>query len=418
MKIILKLAWRNLGRNRRRTVLTAGTVALGLALLLVTFGLGDGSHLQMIDNAVRMGSGHVLIQRQGYHDHGGVQRALATESLSRVRTWFEQEVFDGSVQSLVERVFSTGLASSADGSTAVRIIGSQPGPENEASKFGERLVAGEFLSSGAGDQAVVGAGVARKLRVGLGSKFVVLSQASGSAELQSRLLRVHGILRTGMDELDQRLVIIPLAAAQELLLLPGQVHQVAVFVEDVEGAHGLARRGRMDLPASAEVLDWAEAMPELIEFIRMDNAGNYLFNGIFLLLIAFVVLNTLMMSALERRREYALLDALGLSPAGRFFMMFTEAVLLALFSTAAGLALGYGAHLYLESQGLPLDAFYEGEGDLSAAGAVMDPVLYSRLSAERLLVSASIIMFMTMILALVPAWRAGRRVSVQLLGRM
>lgn len=418
MKIILKLAWRNLGRNRRRTVLTAATVALGLALLLVTFGLGDGSHLQMIDNAVRMGSGHVLIQHQGYHDHGGVQRALEARTLSQVRVWIEQEAFDGSVQSRVERVFSTGLASSADGSTAVRVIGSQPGPESEASKFGEKLVAGEFLSSETGDQAVVGAGVARKLGVGLGSKFVVLSQASGSAELQSRLLRVHGILRTGMDELDQRLVIIPLEAAQELLLLPGQVHQVAVFMEDVEGAHALARRGRTDLPVSAEVLDWAEAMPELIEFIRMDNAGNYLFNGIFLLLIAFVVLNTLMMSALERRREYALLDALGLTPAGRFFMMFTEAVLLALFSTAAGLALGYGAHLYLESHGLPLEAFYDGEGDLSAAGAVMDPVLYSRLSNERLLVSASIIMFLTMILALVPAWRAGRRVSVQLLGRM
>ncbi|MDE2928290.1 MAG: ABC transporter permease [Acidobacteriota bacterium] len=418
MKIILKLAWRNLGRNRRRTVLTAATVALGLALLLVTFGLGDGSHLQMIDNAVRMGSGHVLIQHQGYHDHGGVQRALEAETLSQVRVWIEQEGFDGSVQSRVERVFSTGLASSADGSTAVRVIGSQPGPESEASKYGEKLVAGEFLSSETGDQAVVGAGVARKLGVGLGSKFVVLSQASGSAELQSRLLRVHGILRTGMDELDQRLVIIPLEAAQELLLLPGQVHQVAVFMEDVEGAHALARRGRTDLPASAEVLDWAEAMPELIEFIRMDNAGNYLFNGIFLLLIAFVVLNTLMMSALERRREYALLDALGLTPAGRFLMMFTEAVLLALFSTAAGLALGYGAHLYLESHGLPLEAFYDGEGDLSAAGAVMDPVLYSRLSNERLLVSASIIMFLTMILALVPAWRAGRRVSVQLLGRM
>ncbi len=418
MKIILKLAWRNLGRNRRRTVLTAATVALGLALLLVTFGLGDGSHLQMIDNAVRMGSGHVLIQHQGYHDHGGVQRALEAETLSQVRVWIEREGFDGSVQSRVERVFSTGLASSADGSTAVRVIGSQPGPESEASKFGEKLVAGEFLSSETGDQAVVGAGVARKLGVGLGSKFVVLSQASGSAELQSRLLRVHGILRTGMDELDQRLVIIPLEAAQELLLLPGQVHQVAVFMEDVEGAHALARRGRTDLPASAEVLDWADAMPELIEFIRMDNAGNYLFNGIFLLLIAFVVLNTLMMSALERRREYALLDALGLTPAGRFFMMFTEAVLLALFSTAAGLALGYGAHLYLESHGLPLEAFYDGEGDLSAAGAVMDPVLYSRLSNERLLVSASIIMFLTMILALVPAWRAGRRVSVQLLGRM
>lgn len=418
MKIILKLAWRNLGRNRRRTILTAATVALGLALLLVTFGLGDGSHLQMIDNAVRMGSGHVLIQHQGYHDHGGVQRALEAETLSRIRAWFEQAGVDGPVQNLVERVFSTGLASSADGSTAVQVIGSQPGPESEASKFAEKLVAGEFLSSGTGDQAVLGAGVARKLRVGLGSKFVVLSQASGSAELQSRLLRVHGILRTGMDELDQRLVIIPLEAAQELLLLPGQVHQVAVFMEDVEGAQALARRGRTDLPASAEVLDWAEAMPQLIEFIRMDNAGNYLFNGIFLLLIAFVVLNTLMMSALERKREYALLDALGLSPAGRFFMMFTEAVLLALFSTAAGLALGYGAHLYLETHGLPLEAFYDGEGDLSAAGAVMDPVLYSRLSNGRLLVSASIIMFMTMILALVPAWRAGRRVSVQLLGRM
>ncbi len=418
MKIVFKLAWRNLGRNRRRTMLTVVTVALGLALLLVTLGLGDGSHLQMIDNAVRMGSGHVLIQSQGYHAHGGVQRALGEGIRSRVRDWIEQPSHDSPVQTVVERVLASGLASSADGSTGVRIIGTQPGPESEASKFGEKLVAGEFLRPGSGDQAVVGAGVARKLRVGLGSKFVVLSQASGSSELQSRLLRVRGILQTGLEDLDQRLVIVPLDVAQELLLLPGQVHQIAVFLEDVEAAGVLARRGRNLLPDSAEVLDWTEAMPELTEFIRIDDAGNYLFNGIFLLLIAFVVLNTLLMSALERRREFALLDALGLAPAGRFFMMFTEAVLLALLSTAVGMGLGYGAHLYLESAGLPLDAFYEGEGELSAAGAVMDPVLYSRLSAERVFASAAVIVFLTLVLALAPAWRAGRRVSVQLLGRM
>ena len=418
MKIILKLAWRNLGRNRRRTVLTVVTVALGLALLLVTLGLGDGSHLQMIDNAVRMGSGHVLIQSRGYHVHGGVQRVLEEGTRSRVRDWIGQVGHDSPVRTVVERVFASGLASSADGSTGVRIIGAQPGPEHEASKFDDKLVEGEFLRSGARDQAVVGAGVARKLRIGLGAKFVVLSQASGSSELQSRLLRVRGILQTGLEDLDQRLVIIPLDVAQELLLLPGRVHQVAVFLEDVEAAGALARLGRTVLPGSTEALDWADAMPELTEFIRLDDAGNYLFNGIFLILIAFVVLNTLLMSALERKREYALLDALGLSPAGRFFMMFTEAVLLALLSTAAGLALGYGAHLYLESAGLPLETFYEGEGDLSAAGAVMDPVLYSRLSAGRLVASAAVIMMLTMVLALVPAWRAGRRVSVQLLGRM
>ena len=418
MKIILKLAWRNLGRNRRRTGLTVVTVALGLALLLVTLGLGDGSHLQMIDNAVRMGSGHVLIQRQGYQAHGGVQRALGEGTRSQVRAWIEQSTRDAPVPNLVERVFASGLASSADGSTGVRIIGTQPGPESQASKFDEKLVDGEFLHPGAEDQAVVGAGVARKLRVGMGSKFVVLAQASGSSELQSRLFRVRGILQTGLDDLDQRLVIIPLEVAQKLLLLPGQVHQVAVFLEEVEAAGVLAQRGRNALPDSAEVLDWAEAMPELTEFIRMDDAGNYVFNGIFLLLIAFVVLNTLLMSALERSREYALLDALGLSPAGRFFMMFTEAVLLALLSTAAGLALGYGAHLYLESAGLPLEAFYEGEGELSAAGAVMDPVLYSRLSAERVFVSGAVIVFLTLVLALAPAWRAGRRVSIQLLGRI
>ena len=418
MKIVLKLAWRNLGRNRRRTGLTVATVALGLALLLVTLGLGDGSHLQMIDNAVRMGSGHVLIQSRGYHALGGVQRALGEKTRSRIRTWIEQLGDASPVRNVVERVFASGLASSADGSTGVRIIGTRSGPENEVSKFGEKLVQGEFLPPGAGNQAVIGSGVARKLRVGLGSKFVVLSQAAGSSELQSRLLRVSGVLQTGLEDLDQSLVIIPLGVAQELLLLPRQVHQVAVFLDDVEASGALSQRGRKELPESVEVLTWAEAMPELNDFIRIDDAGNYLFNGIFLLLIAFVVLNTLLMSALERKREYALLDAIGLSPSGRFFMMFTEAVLLALLSTSAGLALGYGAHLYLESSGLPLAAFYEGEGELSAAGAVMDPVLYSRLSAERLVVSTSIIVSLTLVLALVPAWRAGRRVSVQLLGRM
>ncbi len=412
MTIILIIAWRNLWRHPRRTILTVGSSALGLALLLVFLGLGDGGHAQMIESAVRLGSGHVVIQQKDYQSRGGIDRLLDEQSVRAAESWIMSAERTFPIRHVLRRTFASGMASSADGATGVQIIGIQPALEREASQFDEKLIKGEFLTPDDRDRVIIGEGVARKLSLDVGAKLVLMAQAAHVAEIQSRLVRVSGIMRVGMEEFDQVILLIPLATAQQLLLLDGEVHQLALLMENERLSENLASLGRVRLP-QLEVLSWGEALPELKDFIRLDDGGSYLFNLIVFLLIGFTVLNTLLMSVLERNREFALLDALGLTPTKRFVMVILEAVCIAALSVVCGFTLGYGGHLYLHHYGLSLDLFYTGE--VSAAGVAFEPVIYSALSVNRILGSMLLIFGLTLILALVPARHAARPGDVHLL---
>ena len=414
MSIILKIAWRNLWRKPRRTLLTVITISLGLALLLIFLGLGDGGHNQMIESAVRMGSGHVLVQQKDYHRKGGIDRLLTLDDMQQAESWVEQMKGRFPIRHTARRTFASGLASSSDGSTGVQIMGIQPGVEKEASQFDDKLVEGEFLDSTSRDEVVLGEGVARKLVLDVGEKLVLMAQTANSSEIQSRLVRVKGILQTGLEASDQMLVLLPLAAAQDFLNFGERVHQIALLMDHAELSAALADLGQQRLP-EVEVLNWGEALPELKDFIRIDDGGNYVMNLVLFLLIAFTVLNTLLMSVLERGREFALLHSLGLTPGKRFVMVLLEAVFMAALSAVLGFSLGYGLHLYLNIHGLPLDLFYSGE--LSAAGVAFDPVIYSDLTAARILQSIGLVFGLTLLLALAPAWRAAKSGDVHLLGR-
>ncbi|MBI2821385.1 MAG: ABC transporter permease [Acidobacteria bacterium] len=416
MKIICAIAWRNLWRHPRRTFLTALTVSLGLALLLVFLGLGDGGHYQMIESAVRLGSGHVVVQKKGYGNAGGaVEQALLPEEQAATASWMAEAKGRFPVRHLLLRTFASGLSSSADGATGVQIMGIEPELEIRASDFHRKLVGGEFLHPGDVDWVVVGEGVARKLAVGVGEKLVLMAQGAHTPEIQSRLVRVRGILRTGLEEFDQLLVLMPLTASQQFLLLGGGVHQMALLMDNERLSELLAAEGQERLP-SLEVLSWGQVLPELKDFIRIDDAGSYILNLVIFLLIAFTVMNTLLMSVLERDREFALLDAVGLTPFRRFLMVMLEAVWIAAISAAAGLALGYGIHLYLSIRGLPMDLFYS--GDISAAGVAFDPVIYSYLSAGRIVGSTALVFLLALGLALIPARRAAATCDVRLLGQI
>ncbi len=413
IRILITIAWRNLWRNTRRTVLTAVTVALGLALLLIFLGLGDGGHKQMIESAVRMGAGNVVIQSLGYQQFGGLERTLDEEQRRAVLRWLSREKDGFSIEQVVSRTFSSALASSADGAAGVQIIGIEPGPETSASRFVDKVDDGEFLTDGDRNEALIGTGVARKLELEIGDKLVLMAQGVGTSEIQSRLVRVKGILRTGQDEFDQILVLLPLGTSQEFLNLTGRVHHVAVVLENFEESEALAKLGKTAF-GQLEVLSWQEALPDLRDFIVVDDGGNYVFHLFLFLLIGFMVLETLLMSVLERQREFSLLDALGLSPPARFVMVLLEAFFIAVLSSALGLALGYAGHYYLATRGLPLNVFDLGEATI--VGVAFDPIMRSYLTGARVVQAIAVVFGLTLVLSFFPAWKAARKGEVGILG--
>ena len=406
------MAWRNLWRHGRRTALTAVTVALGLAMLLVFLGLGDGGHAQMIDSAVRLGSGHVVFQALGYQELGGLERTMVGSQTKRAVNWLAEKEEDYRIEGVVPRIFASALASSASGSRGVFLMGIEPGPEGRVSKFSSKVIEGEFLGNGQSQQIVMGEGVARKLKVGIGDKVVLMAQAAHSPDIESALMRVEGILKTGQENVDQTMVLAPLATCRNFFKINGQLHQLAVLLPDDGDSLRLAAEAQAAFP-DLEVLSWQGALPELHDFIQIDDGGNYVFHVFLFLLIAFLVLNTLLMSVLERRKEFTFLDALGLNPQQRFGLVMLEAFFIASLSCLLGFVVGYSGHLYLESYGLPLHLFNLEEGNI--AGVALEPVMYSKLSWGRVAQSLGAVFAMTFLLALLPARRAAAPGNVQLL---
>ena len=410
--VLLRLAWRNLWRNRRRTLLTTTTVALGLAVLLITLGLGDGGHLQMIDSAVRSGSGHVVIQAEGYQDLGGLEKTLSGRERQAITDWLEKARGDFDLVQLAPRISASVLGSSADGSAGVQLIALQPDAEVGISRFAETLVNGEFLTSEDSAKVVVGVGVARKLKLDLGDKMVLMGQGA-TGEIEAIVVRIKGLFRTGLEGADQALVLVDLSTAQEFLRLDQQIHQIAVMLRDVEQSSRLAVAARQAFP-DLEILDWRQALPELADFIRVDDAGGYVFHFFLFLLIAFMVFNTLLMSVLERGREFSLLDALGLAAGQRFLLVLLEATLIAILAILFGMALGLSLHAYLAIYGLPMAIFSIGEATI--VGVVFDPIMYSSLSTARILQAMLVVFGMNLLLALFAARRAALPGDIRLLG--
>jgi ABC-type lipoprotein release transport system permease subunit len=224
--------------------------------------------------------------------------------------------------------------------------------------------------------------------------------------MQSTLLRVSGIFRTGVQAIDAHIIHLPLPVAQALLGVPDRVTQVAILLEREGDSPMVARDLRKQLAGEpVEVLPWRESMPRLVQIFRLDQAFNYIMNGVVLAMVGLGILNTILMRVLERRYEFGLCKALGLRPLQLAGMIIGESLALTTISLALGLALGSSAHYYISTFGLDLHWLFK-SGAPSAF--VFDPIIYSRLSLGRIATSVSIVFLTATVISFYPALKAAR----------
>lgn len=412
------MAWRNLWRNTRRTLMTAGTISLGLALLLVSLGLGSGGDRQLIERLVRMNGAHVAVEAPGYNLTRSLDRTIPLDRVPALVSALVLPIDGQGFRAVAApRLYVSGLASSADGSSGVSIIGIDPAAEGPVSAIPGRITAGTYFdgatsNTAASNTAVVGFGVARKLALTPRAKFVLMAQGPGSGDIESLLVRVEGIVRTNVEEIDQTAVFVRLGTAQALTGLQGRAHQVALVLDDMDQTDRAASLLRASVGPEFEVLTWSQLMPNQRDLVRLNVAARVLVNVAFFVIIEFLVLNTLEMAVLERRREYALLDAVGLTPSRRFLLSLTEGIWIAAVSIAAGAALGYAGHLYFQRHGLSLHHFASG---VPAPGTVTGQVLYSALPATQAVTATALVFLVTVLLAIIPARMAASHPAPQLL---
>ena len=414
--LLAKIGWRNLWRNPRGTLVTASALGLGLTLLLTSLGLLDGSHDQVVGNGVRFGTGHVVIQAQGYQDTGSQELLLPGGVVSATEAFLRTEAMSGFARGVSPRLLASGLLSSAANAIGVGVMGVIPKEERAVSLIPERIVEGTYLDDDQRPGVVIGVELARKLAVKIGGRVVLMTQAvqppgtetanAGEGEMQSTLLRVSGIFRTGVQGIDANIIQVPLPEAQTLLGVPGRITQVAILLEREGDAPMVAQGLQTQLTGiPVEILTWREAMPTLAQLMLLDEAFNYVMNGVVLAMVGLGILNTILMRVLARRYEFGLFSALGLRPAQLAVMVVGESLALTAISLTLGLVLGLTVQHYFATRGLDLRWFFE--SSLPDA-LVFDPIIYSRLSAARIASSVGIVLLMATLISFYPALKAAR----------
>jgi ABC-type lipoprotein release transport system permease subunit len=414
--LLMKIGWRNLWRNPRGTLLTALALGLGLTLLLVSLGLLDGSHEQMVRNGVRFGSGHVVIQAQGYQDTGSLELLLPAGVVSTTDRFLHSEALKPVVRGVSPRLLASGLLSSAANADGVRIMGVIPQEERAVSLIPQRIVEGDYFHDDQASGVVIGADLARKLAVKIGGKVVLMTQAvpqsdteatdEAGGEMQSTLLRVSGIFRTGIQAIDAHVIQLPLPEAQALLGVPDRVTQIAVLLNREGDSLMVARSLRKQLMGvPVEILPWRESMPTMARMFLLDEAFNYVMNGVVLAMVGLGILNTVLMRVLERRYEFGLCSALGLRPVQLAVMIIGESLALTAISLVLGLVLGLSLQYYFATAGLDLRWFFHSSLPTTL---VFDPIIYSRLSLTRIASSVGIVFLMAIFISFYPAFKAAR----------
>lgn len=417
-QMLLTLAWRNLWRNQKRTLVTLLSIAIGFGLCVFFIGIGDGSHNSMIRNAIKLGEGHLTIQNKGYLAAPANHKYIADS----------QPISDALVSANLKEQSHSRVSLQVLASTANNSVGA--GFEGAASLNDPRVVElAKHLTSGDSDilsdsrSVLIGHKLANKLKVGIGGKIVMMAGKSGG-DSQAQLARVKGIYDSGLTEIDSYLVLGNIELGR--LFLQGEgadlnkapVTRIAIFLDDPEQTEAsknqLLSILKQHTERSIELWDWQEMMPQLVQFIVLDDAGNYIFLGIILIMVVIGIVNTVLMSVLERTREFGLLHALGLNRMHLLSLVFCETMLLSLLAVLAGWLLGGSVHFWFAEHGLDFAALM-GEGNNEMAGTHMDKIIYTELSWDRVYQLTGIIFITTLITGIYPAIKAARVTPVEAL---
>jgi ABC-type lipoprotein release transport system permease subunit len=408
--ILIDLALRNLRRHVRRTLLTSLAMIVGGALLMISLPLGDGTHEMWIESGVRMGSGHVSIQTPEFHASRKIEDRLSARARSEAEAVLSEPSIARYVITASPQLAVGGLVSSPAGARPAQIVGVNPDAEAVFTILDDKLVEGRYLEPSDRLTAYLGSGLAESLDLRLGSRLVVTAQ-DARGDIAGQLLRVVGIFRTGVPEVDQSLVHIPLATAGSWLGSDDDVTNIAILVSTNTDVEPLSRALERRLAGAIElgeltVLGWREAMPELDAAVKIDDFGNYLIQGILFAIIALGIVNTVLMSVLHRHREFGVLQALGLTPAQTGGLVLFEGIVLTVLSGIAGIALGLFITWFFWRDGLDFSAMWDEEWSFS--GVVMEPIVVPLIRWARIAQSMAFIFLIGAVASLYPAYRATR----------
>jgi len=397
------LAWRNLWRNRRRTLLTLSSIAVGVFLAILFTAMQDRNWADMIDLAARLGSGHVTLEDPAYLDAPSLSRTVRhTEELRRMA------LADRDVTRATERIAGQLMLNTARESRGAGFIAYDPAAEDSTTfAFPQAVTEGEPLAGATGGGIMVGARLAANLGVTLGDK-VVYTMTDRTGEIVSGLARVSAIVRTGSPAADAALCLLPIDAVRGLLgYAPDEATQVAVFVRDQRDSDAVARRLGAEVGPEVAAVPWHETQTGLAAFIGLKVGGARFMEILIAVLVAAGIFNTLFVSVMERMREFGILMAIGWSPGRLFGLVMLESAWLGILGLVGAALVTALPYWYLARTGIDLSGLLAGNA-MDVAGIAMPSTFRVGIYGNHLAFIGVAAFVATLLSGLYPAWRAGR----------
>jgi len=394
MLSVIRLAWRNVGRNPRRTGVVVTAVAVGLAGTLLSMAIFSGMMFQMVDNAIKTDLGHLQIHAQGFNKDPEIGLFLEDKGAPEI----EAIQAEAGIQNWAPRIRGEGLVTSPSSSVGVRVIGVDPDAEAQVS-----MVSGSIVQGGYFDQKrrlVLGEGLARRLGTEVGDK-IVLSVQDLAGDMNGTALRVGGIFRTPSAELDRSTVFLELAPAADLFGMGDGISEIVIVGHSRDAVLETQARLSAALP-DREIERWDELQPLLASILSvMDQMASGLYLIIFVAM-SFGIANVLLMAIYERIREIGILLAVGLSRGRLVAMVICESILVTLLGLVAGFTLALLA-LFALSDGIDMSLWAE-----SLASFGMGTRIFPVLTPADFTIPTTVALLTALIASAWPALRAVR----------
>jgi ABC-type lipoprotein release transport system permease subunit len=398
--LFLRLAWRNLWRHTRRTVIVVLAIGGTMALMMWYDGLIGGFNEAIYGNAIRVLGGNVQIHAPGY---AAEINQLPLLPVPNDQALAQAAAAQPQVQAATRRIKTSGLATTAEGAFGVTIVGIEPEKEQAVSLWAQRLSAGRYLTSADQDVVYIGQGLATAMGVTVGDRFALTGRGLHQ-EMKSRTMTVAGIYDIGMPDIERTTLYITLAEAQDLYGLTGQVTEVTVFLKQI-GEEPAVMKALQPGLGGAEIVSWQTSFPELEKALATKGGAMNVFSVIMMVIVGIGILNLLLMAIYERTREIGILGALGLKP----FQISTLFVLEGVLMGVVGLAIGVGIGLLLNGVSRVVGLDFAQYAGISSYMALISGKVYPTWGLEQIGLRTLIVLVITTLSALYPAREAAQR---------
>jgi putative ABC transport system permease protein len=396
---MIALAWRNIWRQPHRTLLTVSAIAFACMLMVFLLSLQVGTYAGMEDSTLSLFDGYAQVQQRGYLDNPDINKSFA-QSASLAQDI--GRIPGITVVAARAQTYALLTRANTQRSMAAMIVGVQPEAEQRVSRIASTISDGRYLRDNAAE-AVLGEVLARNLDVRIGDSVTLLGMGRDGA-MAVDVLTVVGLFSSGVKDLDRQLAEIPLVRFQSDFAMPGEIHSLVISGSSLASVDSdLPALRRLTEGENLQVLSWGELEPGLRDAIRLDASTSMLWYTVLIVVVIAILLNTILMSILERTREFGILLALGMRPSAVGRMVWIEILLLLLLGLAAGIAIGASAAGWFAVHGIALPG---AEGAFAKWG--VPGRLYPKLTVFSLFAAPAAIAVFTAAVGLVPYLRLRR----------